>query len=91
MVTEPSALEPAATCFVYAGPGSRIDAVLANRMAKHSLCDVGLVGATGIPTYLPVAAVFQLTEYEQTVTTIARLKKIDLNFRDPRFFLQTNF
>ena len=62
VVTEASALEPAATCFVFAGPGSRIDAVLANRTAKHSLCDVGLVGATGIITYVPVAAVFQLAE-----------------------------
>ena len=60
-----------------------MDAVLANRIARHSLCDVGLVGATGIPTHVPVAAVFQLAEYEQTVTTIARMRKIDLNFRDP--------
>ena len=50
-------------------------AVLADRIAKHSLCDVGLV-------HVPVA-VFQLAEYEQTVTTVARFKKFDLNFRDP--------
>ena len=40
----------------------------------------------GPPTYLhnvPVAAMFQVSEYEQTVTTIARMRKIDLNFRDP--------
>ena len=29
---------------------------------------------------MPVAAVFQPGEFEQTVTTIARLKKIDLHF-----------
>ena len=82
VVAEASALEPAATCFVHAGPGSRIDAVLANRIAKHLLCDVGLVGSSGIPTHEPVAAVFQLAECEQTATTIARLKEIDLTFRD---------
>ena len=70
-------------CFVHTGAGSRIDVVLANRIAKHSLRDVGLVGDTGIPTHVPVAAVFQLAEYEQTVTTIARMRKIKLNFRDP--------
>ena len=68
---------------MHAGPGSRIDVVLANRICKHALCDVGLVGATGIPTHLPVAAVFQLVEYEQMVTTIVRMKKIELNFKDP--------
>ena len=83
VVVEAFASEPAATCFVHAGPGSRIDAELAHRIAKHSLCDVGLVGATGIPAHVPVAAVFQLAEYEQTLTTIARLKKIDLNFWCP--------
>ena len=41
------------------------------------------MGATGIRTHVPVAAVFQLVEYVQTVTTIARLEKIDLHFRDP--------
>ena len=34
-------------------------------------------------THVPVAVVFPtLAEYEQTVTTIARMRKIDLNFRD---------
>ena len=68
----------ASTCFVHAGPGSGIDAVLANRVAKHSLRDVGLEGATGIPTHVFVATVFLLTEYEQ----IACMRKIGLNFRD---------
>ena len=36
----------------------------------------------GIPTHLPVAAVFQFAEYEQMVTTNARKKKIDPNFKD---------
>ena len=49
-------------CFVHAGPGSRIDAVFADRIAKHSLCDVGLVGAIGIFSHVPVAAVFPLAE-----------------------------
>ena len=49
-------------CFVHTGAGSRIDVVLANRIAKYSLRDVGLVGDTGIPTHVPVAAVFQLAE-----------------------------
>ena len=57
--------------------------VLANRISKHALCDVGLVGNTGIPTHLPVATVFQFAEYEQIVTTIVRMRKIDLNFKDP--------
>ena len=57
--------------------------VLANRICKHALCEVGLVGATGIPTHLPVAAVFQLAEYEQMVTTIVSRNKIELNFKDP--------
>ena len=65
--------------------------MLANRFAKHSLCDVGRVRATGIPTHVPVAAVFRLAENEQTVTTIARVRKIDLHFRDrePQGSLQT--
>ena len=63
------------TCYVHAGSGTRIDVVHANRISKHALCDVGLVGDTGIPTHLPVAAVFQFAEYEQTVTTIVRMKK----------------
>ena len=37
VVAEASSLEPASTCFVHVGPGSRIDAVLANRIAKQSL------------------------------------------------------
>ena len=57
--------------------------MLANRISKHALCDAGLVGDTGIPTHLPVAAVFQFAEYEQTVTTMVRMRKIDLNFKDP--------
>ena len=31
-----------------------------NRLATQSLCNAGRVGATGIPTHVPVAAVFQL-------------------------------
>ena len=77
-----TASTPLATCCVYAGPGSRIDVVLANRISKHALCDVGLVSGIGIPTHLPVAAVFQFAEYEQMVTTNARKKKIDANFKD---------
>ena len=80
---EASAVELPATCSVHAGLGSRIDAVLTIRIAKHSFCDVDLVGATGVPAYVPVAAVFQLTECAQTETTIARLRNIELNFRDP--------
>ena len=38
---------------------------------------------TGIPTRVPVAAVFQLAENKQTVTIFARMRKIDLNVRDP--------
>ena len=57
--------------------------MLANRISKHALFDAGLVGDTGIPTHLPVAAVFQFAEYEQTVTTMVRMRKIDLNFKDP--------
>ena len=57
--------------------------VLANRICTHALCDVGLVGATGTPTHLPVAAVFQLAEYEQMVTKIVGMRKIELNFKDP--------
>ena len=57
--------------------------VLANRICKHALCEVGLVGATGIPTHVPVAAVLQLAEYEQMVTTIVSRNKIELNFKDP--------
>ena len=37
-----------------------------------------------IPTHLPVAVVFQFAEYEQIVTTIMRMKKIDLFFKDRR-------
>ena len=48
VVVEGSAMDASATCFVHAGPGSRIDAVLAYRVATHSLCDVGLGGATGV-------------------------------------------
>ena len=68
--------------FCARGTWSGIDAALANRIAKHSHSGVGLMGATSIPTHVPVAAVYQLAEYEQTVTTIARMRKIDLNFRD---------
>ena len=50
---------------------------LANRVAEHSLCDVGLVGGTGIPAHVPVGVVFHLRAYEQTVTTLARMRKID--------------
>ena len=57
--------------------------VFANRTCKHALCDVGLVGATGIPTHLLVAAVFHFAEYEQMATTIVLMKKIELNFKDP--------
>ena len=42
-----------------------------------------LVGNTDKPTHLSVAAVFQFAEYEQIVTTIVRMRKIDLNFKDP--------
>ena len=83
LVAEATASSPPATCYVHAGPGSRIDVVLANRISKHALRDAGLVGDTGIPTHLPVAAVFQFAEYEQTVTTMVRMRKIDLNFKDP--------
>ena len=70
-----SAKELPATCSVHAGLGSRIDAVLTIPIAKHSLCDVDLVGATGIPAHVPVAAVVQLTECAQTETTIARTEE----------------
>ena len=83
LVAEATASSPLATCYVHAGPGSRIDVVLANRISKHALCDVGLVGNKGISTHLPVAAVFQFAEYEQIVTTIVRMRKIDLHFKDP--------
>ena len=86
LVAGATASAPPATCFVHAGPGSRIDVVLASRICKHALCDVGLVGDSGIPTHLPVAAVFQLVEYEQMVTKIVRRKKIELNFKDPEPF-----
>ena len=81
LVAEATASPVLATCYVHAGPGSRIDVVLANRICKHALCDVGLVGATGIPTHLPVAAVLQFAKYEQTVTTIVRMKKIDFELQ----------
>ena len=45
---------------MHAGPGNRIDVVFANRISKHALRDVDLVGSTGIPTHLPVAAVFRV-------------------------------
>ena len=77
LVAEATARALPTTCYVLAGPRSRIDVVLANCIRKHALCDVGLVGATGIPTHLPGAAVFQLAEYEQMVTTIVRMKKIE--------------
>ena len=64
-VVAKASMEPFTTCFVHAGPGSRIDAVLANRTAKHSLCDVGPVGATGISTHVPVAA--NMNKREQQV------------------------
>ena len=67
---------------MHAGLASRLDAVLANRVAKHTLCDVGQVEDTSIPTHVSVAGVFQLEENEQTVTTTARMRKIDLNLRD---------
>ena len=51
--------------------------------ASTRFCDVGLVGNTGIPTHPPVAAVFQFAEDEQIVTIIVRMRKIDLNFKDP--------
>ena len=70
------------TCFGHAGPWSGIDAVLANRVARHSLCDVGLVGATGM--FLLLYVLFQSAECELTATTIARVRKIDLHFRDPK-------
>ena len=82
LVAEAKASAPLATCCVHTSPGSRIDVVLANRISKHALCVVGLVDCAGIPTHLPVAAVFQFAEYEQTVTTIVRMKKIDLNLKD---------
>ena len=72
-------------CTRDAGLRSRVHAVLANRVATHSLCGVGLVGTTGTPTHVPVAAVFQLAENEQTVTTLARMRKI--NFRDPQWYV----
>ena len=56
---------------------------LQNRIAKHSLCDVGPVGDTGIPTHVFVADVFQFAECEQTTTPIARMRMIDLSFHDP--------
>ena len=40
VVAEASAKERPSTSFAHAGTGSRIDAVFANRIAKHSLCDV---------------------------------------------------
>ena len=70
LVAEATARAPPATRYVHAGPWSRIDVVLANRICEHALCDAGPVGATGI---LPVAAVFQLAECEQRVTTIVRM------------------
>ena len=82
LVAEATASSRLATCYVHAGPGNSIDVVLANRISKHALCDVGLVGNTGIPTHLPVAAVFQFAEFEQIVTTTVRVRKIDLNFKD---------
>ena len=39
LVAEVTARSPPATCYVHAGPGSRIDVVLANRISKHALCD----------------------------------------------------
>ena len=54
LVAESTASAPPATCYVHAGPASRIDGVLANLISKHALCDVGLVGDTGIPTHLPL-------------------------------------
>ena len=74
---------PPATCCVHAGLGKRVDVVFANRIGNHALCDARLVGATSIPTHLPVAAVSQFAEYDQIVTTIVRMQKIDSNFWDP--------
>ena len=51
-----------ASFVMFCSRGTRVefDAVLANRIAKHSLCYVGLVGATGMPTHVLVAAEFQV-------------------------------
>ena len=63
---------------------NRNDVVLANRISQHALCDVGLVGNTGIPTHILVAAVFHFAEYEQIVTTFVQMRKIDLMLKDPK-------
>ena len=39
--------------------GSGVDAELADRVGKHALCHVALVGLTGTPSHVPVATVFQ--------------------------------
>ena len=61
LVAEATASSLPATCYVHAGPGNRIDVVLANRISKHALCDVGLVGNTGIPriSLLPLCSSLQ--------------------------------
>ena len=58
------------------GPGSRIDAMLANLIAKHSLCD-GRPGGSNWHTFECASSCCVPTGG----ITIARLKKIDLNFR----------
>ena len=57
LVAEATASAP--PCYVHAGP---IDVVLANRISKHALCDVGLVGDTGIHiSQLPQSSSLQST------------------------------
>ena len=72
-VAEATASGPLATCYVHAGPGSRIDVVLATRISKHALCDVGLVGDTGIPTHPHISMFPKSSSLQSTNKPLRRL------------------
>ena len=72
--------QPCPTCYVRdTSPGSRIDVILCNRIAKQFLHDFGVLLDSGIPTHLPIAAIFSFDTYTQHVRRVARPMRIPLD------------
>ena len=76
--------QPCATCFVRdTSEGSRIDLVLLNNVLSHALTTCGVVGGTGLPTHVPVAAVLALPALDMDVQCLVKPRSVPLDWCDP--------
>ena len=64
---------PPPACFPHTrGTGSRIDFVMANRVAFTGVQDLTLVQDSGLPTHIPLQVTLRLAAYSQRILRVVR-------------------